>query len=226
MCDWGQEFLSNRERVSADLKIGMGMETDKRDRDFFVASMFELALAGAAILLGRFIGVSPYIMMPRFGEIARIWEGVWLGGLFGGGVLLLAFFVGRFKISWIEQAALKAEIGLKPLLRECNYGHVIAISLAAGVGEEMLFRGWLLSSLLNWFGGSAVSATVSIFLSSLLFGLAHPITRGYVLIAASIGLGFGAMYLWSGNLLTVIMAHSIYDAVLLSVMLHKIRDRD
>ena len=83
---------------------------------------------------------------------------------------------------------------------------VIALSITAGVTEEILFRG----ILQRWVGvwGQAV-----------LFGLAH---AGYdtvlnVAVPLLIGIGFGYVYKWRRNLWTVIVAHFLYDFVLLSV---------
>ena len=41
----------------------------------------------------------------------------------------------------------------------------------------------------------------------------HPITKLYVVLAALMGVYFGVLMLWSGNLLVPIAAHAAYDAV-------------
>jgi hypothetical protein len=51
--------------------------------------------------------------------------------------------------------------------------------------------------------------------ASILFGLAHPISRTYVVLATGMGLVLGALYLATGNLLSAIVAHAVYDAVIL-----------
>ena len=53
--------------------------------------------------------------------------------------------------------------------------------------------------------------------ASLLFGLLHPITPTYVAIAALLGAYLGAVWLATGNLLTVIVAHALYDFVALVI---------
>ncbi|MFC1597814.1 lysostaphin resistance A-like protein, partial [Planctomycetota bacterium] len=58
--------------------------------------------------------------------------------------------------------------------------------------------------------------------AAILFGLAHPITPGYVLLAGLMGLYLGWLQITCGNLLVPIMAHAVYDFLAL-VYLVKIR---
>ena len=76
---------------------------------------------------------------------------------------------------------------------------------------------WLadLVGLADFSGGATSSLTVGIALvaSSLVFGLFHPITKLYIFLAALMGLYFGGLVLYTGNLLVPIAAHATYDAV-------------
>ena len=81
-----------------------------------------------------------------------------------------------------------------------NWWQINTVSIAAGVGEEMLFRGVLQA----WLG---------LWITSLLFGLAHAMNATYFLVTVGVGLYFGALYEWSGNLWTPIIAHAVYDVV-------------
>ena len=66
-----------------------------------------------------------------------------------------------------------------PLLEKSTWSEIALISLSAGVGEEMLFRGVLQASLERLVrvpGGSV--------LASMLFGLFHPISVTYMVMAA------------------------------------------
>jgi membrane protease YdiL (CAAX protease family) len=90
--------------------------------------------------------------------------------------------------------------------------------MAAGVGEEMLFRGVLQGVLARWLGtweGLAVA--------SLLFGLLHPISTTYVVVAGLLGAYLGAVWILSGNLLVVVIAHAVYDYLALRALF---RDRE
>lgn len=96
---------------------------------------------------------------------------------------------------------------LTPLLLSCHRSDMIVLSLMVGISEELLFRGVLQSWLAtHHFWGA-------LLLTNLLFGLAHAVTRVYVVLAASVGLYFSAiMWLFDPpNLWTPILAHALCD---------------
>ena len=91
-----------------------------------------------------------------------------------------------------------------------------AVSLLAGFGEELLFRGVIQDCFCNWlgvFGGIVATA--------LLFGLCHWLTPSYALFAGLIGLYLGVLQSWSGrNLLIPIFAHTAYDFLALIILVN------
>ena len=50
---------------------------------------------------------------------------------------------------------------------------------------------------------------------SLLFGLAHALTRTYAVLATLVGFYLGFLFWLTGNLLAPILAHAVYDFVAL-----------
>ena len=58
-------------------------------------------------------------------------------------------------------------------------------------------------------------------IASLLFGLLHPISLAYVVVAAALGAYLGLVWMYSGNLLTVVVAHALYDFVLLVYLVRR-----
>jgi membrane protease YdiL (CAAX protease family) len=54
-----------------------------------------------------------------------------------------------------------------------------------------------------------------------LFGLLHPITPAYIVMAGLLGAYLGAVWIVTGNLLTVIVAHALYDFLALRILLHR-----
>jgi membrane protease YdiL (CAAX protease family) len=82
-----------------------------------------------------------------------------------------------------------------------------ALSVTAGVCEEILFRGYLMAFLLP-FGGVGVAVAVS----SLLFALGHGY-QGVVGIVKSgvIGALMAGMYVLTGSLLAPILVHALID---------------
>jgi len=106
---------------------------------------------------------------------------------------------------------------LRPLFAPLGILDLALISLLAGVGEEMLFRGVFQDVLSRWFGSVA-----GWLLASLLFGALHPMTPAYAVIAFLMGLYLGCVYWATDNLLVVALAHGLYDFVAL-VFLLKLR---
>ena len=91
------------------------------------------------------------------------------------------------------------------------------LGIAAGVGEELLFRGifqWELGQrLASWVPGLAGggSNAVAIVFSSLVFGALHGVTAWYAILATLASLYFGYLYVATGNLAVPIICHGLYD---------------
>ena len=73
---------------------------------------------------------------------------------------------------------------------------------------------------MQWMTGDMTLSTsselaIGIFVSSLVFGLAHPMSVVYVFLAFLMGLIFGVLYWLTNNLLAPIAAHWIYDAIVM-----------
>ena len=95
---------------------------------------------------------------------------------------------------------------LMPVFDNATFLDFLFISLIAGAGEEALFRGVLQPLAAGYLG-----VPVALVLVSLLFGAAHCISPAYVSFAAALGLVFGALQAWSGNIALPIVAHAVYD---------------
>jgi uncharacterized protein len=84
------------------------------------------------------------------------------------------------------------------------------VALLAGIGEELLFRGVLQTVLSQW-----TTPVTGMLLASLLFALAHALSKLYFLLALIIGLCFGWLVLKYNDLVAPMVAHSLYDFVAL-----------
>jgi len=94
---------------------------------------------------------------------------------------------------------------LVPTFAHLSSRQIVAVSLAAGVGEELFFRGWLQAA-----AGWAPAA--------LLFGLAHvagPRMLAFGAWATGMGLVLGGLTIASGGLLAPMTAHVCYDVLAL-----------
>lgn len=84
---------------------------------------------------------------------------------------------------------------------------------AAAIGEEMLFRGFLLNHLNEIFGKSLLGKSGAILIQAFIFGILHSGVQGMV-SAGVIGVILGVFYLIAGrNLLVVMAAHAVPDVL-------------
>lgn len=169
--------------------------TMKRSSLLLYASLFE----GGALLLG--ILLSWLLDIPLLPRALTPVRDLALGTLWASVPFL--FFViliskhGR-RIPGLQHMRKLMRKGVCELFSQATMVDIAYISLLAGIGEEVLFRG----VIQNKFG---------LLVASLLFGLAHAITPAYVIVAALMGLYIGFLYEYHGSLLVAIQLHFTYD---------------
>tara|TARA_R110000824_G_scaffold17017_1_gene69764 strand:+ start:492 stop:1070 length:579 start_codon:yes stop_codon:yes gene_type:complete len=91
---------------------------------------------------------------------------------------------------------------LRPLFADVRLSDVVVISIAAGIGEELFFRGVL-------------QPEIGLVAASIVFGLVHMGGRGTFAFAcwvAVMGLALGMLANVSEGLVAPIVAHTAYDA--------------
>lgn len=169
-----------------------------------MAVVFEGGLAVVAVVLGSWWGYPP---------AARI-ETTWLALVQGTAASLpmLILFLLSLRVPFRPMVNLRRVVDefMVPLFRHCRPLELLIISVLAGLGEEMLFRGVLQEAIAGWVGGPAGPWT-GVVGAAVLFGLLHPMTPSYAVLAAAIGLYLGWLQLAVGNLLVPITAHAAYD---------------
>ena len=89
---------------------------------------------------------------------------------------------------------------------------ILMIGVAAGLSEEILFRG-LLQGLID----RHAPTYLAILIPNILFGALHAHTRAYAVAAGVLGVYMGALYWWTGSLWTPIIAHGLYDMIALDI---------
>src|SRR6185295_15335983 len=143
------------------------------------ALVFEGGLAVLAWLLGWLLPFKrPPLEQFTWESAGLIWGVVAALPLLVALVLSTRYPIGPFK----RLKSLVREL-IVPMFRGATILDFAIISLVAGVGEEMLFRGVVQEGLLQLSG----SDWLAIGLASLLFGLVHPISLTYALLAMLIG---------------------------------------
>ncbi|MCH7573216.1 MAG: CPBP family intramembrane metalloprotease [Planctomycetes bacterium] len=102
--------------------------------------------------------------------------------------------------------------------------HFTAISVTAGICEEIVYRGYLIWYATQFTGAGTGGLLMAVALTSLVFGLGHIYqgVSGAIQIFAA-GLFFGCIYVLSGSLWVPMAAHAIIDIVagLYTVHLHR-----
>ena len=128
---------------------------------------------------------------------------VWTGGLTALAIAVLAGgrLLGRREMPLLERLLPRTST---------ERALFVLLSISAGVGEELAFRGFLIPALQMASGSTALAVVVS----SLAFGMLH----GYqgpvgVLRAAGLGALLAAPLLATGSLYPSMAAHALYDVI-------------
>lgn len=82
------------------------------------------------------------------------------------------------------------------------------LGAVAGLGEELLFRGCIQSSLLK-----VMPSAAALVATSCLFALGHAVTPLYAAISFVASLYFGWVFQATGDLMIPIVSHALYDSV-------------
>jgi membrane protease YdiL (CAAX protease family) len=172
------------------------------------AVFFEAGLAPFALAMGWVLRHPP---LQTF--VWRAGDAAW-GAAAALPLIALFLAVLRWPIGPLARVKRMCEEEIVPLFNRSYWSELALISLTAGVGEEMLFRGVIQAALMDWLGTGWGLA-----LASLLFGVLHPLSISYVLIITFLGACLGAIWIQNGNLLTVMVTHAVYDFAVLGYLI-------
>lgn len=217
-------------------RIDLDEETDPNEEapdDFlFVwACGFELAIGAIGLLLASLFSVDARAYLPRIDAVdwVQIGEHVGIGAV--ASLPMLAAIALLMKVPHESIDAIKrlSDAPTMKALLGLNYAELFVLSVCAGIGEELAFRGFLMpwftairdpnDAAFNTFaiGDSFQTAVpallvIALVFSSIAFGLLHPITKLYVVVASLMGIYFGALLIAFDSLLVPIVTHAVYDA--------------
>lgn len=188
------------------------MHEDPRPNQVLVLGIVgEMTLALISLLLGWWSGVN--VVQPFLGRSlsADLIVGFLATLPLLGGMLL----VDRSRLAPFRQLRDVVDRLILPVLNGASVWMLALISLAAGLGEELLFRGLIQQGLTQgWLiqGWSReLGLVVAWLVAGGLFGLAHAITRAYFGLAVVAGLYLGFLYWYFESLLIPIACHALYD---------------
>jgi uncharacterized protein len=135
---------------------------------------------------------------------------------------LLGVLLDLPKWNWTTEISNKSKQFIISLLGpdgggKAGIAFAIGISIAAGFGEELLFRGVLQGSL-----QTVTTVPVAVAVSAAVFGALHAVTPMYAVIAGMIGVYFSMLWNSTTNLAVPIIAHALYDACAILFMCRKL----
>lgn len=169
-----------------------------------VAVLFELTLGlvGAALARWRNMPLKDWLT-PEVDPVIR--------GVAGVAPLLAVLVVLSFS-NWPPLLDLRRQVEsiVEQLFGAARWWELALVSAAAGLGEEILFRGALQPIVVEW-----TTPTLGVIAVSLLFGLLHAASTAYFFLATSIGLYLGWMTQEYDDLVAPIITHAVYDFVAL-----------
>jgi len=174
--------------------------------------------ASDALLFQGAIGVAGLALILLFSIPVQLdglgWPRVLLWSCLGaagtyGLLLLLSLIPGLFPEDLGKQMA-----DLYDFASGFSWPVLLALSVLAGAGEELLFRG----AIQGWVSGVAGVST-GIAVSAVLFGLVHWVSFTYFLVATGLGIVFGTAYALSGSLVLVMIWHAVYDVIAIFCLL-------
>lgn len=178
-----------------------------------LALLFEGALGLAALSVGWLVGHSPMVGIGSETGREQMTAIGW--GLVATGPLLLALLaIDRFPVGPLRHLReVTAEVILQ-MFGGASILQLAVVSIAAGFGEELLFRGLAQAGIARLFSDPS-GPWVALVISAVLFGLCHWLNATYALLAMLAGAYFGLIFLRTGSLWTPIVAHAAYDLLAL-----------
>jgi membrane protease YdiL (CAAX protease family) len=145
----------------------------------------------------------------------------WVVTIMGGIIFGVAF-------KFLMKAIVMPLLGADPINRPYHFlaGNksllpaAIVAMLVAGFGEETIFRGFMFERLGKLFGDSRASKIFILVFTSLLFGLSHYFSQGWVGAeqATITGLVFGTIFAATKNIWMVMIAHACFDLAALAMI--------
>lgn len=154
-------------------------------------------------------------------EIGYVRPNSWIGGLAGGLAFGCAF-------KFLMKAIAMPLLGAPAINQAYHYlaqnramlPAAILAMVAAGFGEETVFRGFLFERFFKLVGTGAGAKASVVVLSAALFSAGHYLNLGLFGVEQAIftGLVFGTIFALTGQIWTVIWAHAGFDLAALAII--------
>jgi membrane protease YdiL (CAAX protease family) len=189
------------------------MDELRPDKTVRLALLFEGGLGVTALVLGWLVGHWPLIGLGSPTHASEQIAAVGWGLVATGPLLVALLVMDRLPLApLVRLRELVSQIILR-MFGGASTTQLAIISVAAGIGEELLFRGLIQAGLSRLMG--EYGPLIALIATSALFGICHWLNTTYALLAMIAGAYFGVLLLATDNILTPIVAHAAYDFVAL-----------
>ena len=183
----------------------------RKRRKSGISSNAALLFQGGIAVLGLVASLVFGIPVPLIGP--GLWPSVLYGILGAAGTYALLLLLTRIPGLFPDNLERQMQ-GLHDFASGYSPSVLVLLSLLAGVGEELLFRGAVQGMLMEY-----TNATTAVLAASVLFGLVHYVSFTYFLVATGLGLILGGVYAFSESIVLVMIWHAVYDMVALYCLL-------
>jgi uncharacterized protein len=182
--------------------------TRQRSDGFAMAVVVESGLALVALVVAWLFNIPLRDKFPAFGSpLAAAFARGFLAAV---PMLVLFWWLVNSNRPELKQLREQVQWLVREMFPTGGIAQFAMVALLAGVGEELLFRGALQTKLSAW-----TTPLVGLAITSLLFGLAHALSKLYFIFAVAVGAFMGWLVLRYDDLVAPMVAHGVYDFVAL-----------
>ena len=175
--------------------------------------LFEGAMALIGALLALVCGLD---LSKAFqtSDMAALYSQLALGVGLAAALGIVFTVLDHIPWSQLKTVSEKTKEIINESLKDSSHLNRFFVCLLAGVGEEILFRGFIFIAIFEfWPWGLEFNLNIfaAIIISSALFGLGHNISLMYFFLSSLLGAIFCLVFLWTGSLIAPVVAHALYD---------------
>jgi membrane protease YdiL (CAAX protease family) len=182
-----------------------------------------VAASHAAVLRGYLVSIAAEWGMAYWAWVGVHWKGGHLSDLTGGRwttwrslaldvAIAIPFWIVWELTAWLVLLAVRRiPSPTAPYQPPSGFAEIslwILLSISAGIGEEIVFRGYLQRQ----FQAATRSIVAGVILQGAVFGLAHTYQGWrHVIVIVALGILYGALVAWRRNLRASMIAHAWSD---------------